>query len=102
MALSFFWSWLRRRRMAGLEPLHFIVYTRRGCHLCEDACQCLTRAQRRYRFTLTAVDIDGDAELAGRYGDQVPVVTVNGKLRFRGYVNEVLLERLLKAETGQG
>jgi glutaredoxin len=98
MAFSFLWSWWRGRLVPGLEHLHIIVYTRRACHLCDDAWQRLERAQSRYRFTLTAVDVDGDAELAARYGEQVPVVTINGKVRFRGTVNEVLLERLLKAE----
>jgi glutaredoxin len=98
MAFSFLWSWWRGRPIAGHQHLHFIVYTRRGCHLCEDAWRCLERAQRRYRFTLTAVDIDHDPELAARYGEHVPVVTVNGKVRFRGAVNEVLLQRLLRAE----
>jgi hypothetical protein len=41
------------------------------------------------------VDVEGDPELAARYGDSVPVVTVNGKVRFRGRVNDVLLRRLL-------
>jgi glutaredoxin len=98
MAYSFLWSWLSGRPIAELEHLHFVVYTRRGCHLCEDAWQRLKRTQRRYRFKLSTVDIDADPELAARYGEQVPVVTVNGKERFRGVVNAVLLERLLRAE----
>jgi hypothetical protein len=98
MAFSFLWSWWRGRSVPCLEHLHIIVYTRCGCHLCDVAWQSLERAQSRYRFKLTAVDVDGDAELAARYGEQVPVVTVNGKLRFRGTVNAVLLERLLRAE----
>jgi hypothetical protein len=46
---------------------------------------------------LDVVDVDSDAELAARYGDQVPVVVVNGKVRFRGAVNPVLLARLFRA-----
>jgi hypothetical protein len=44
------------------------------------------------------VDIDTDPDLVARYGTEVPVVTVNGKVRFRGEVNRVLLERLLEGE----
>ena len=40
----------------------------------------------------------GDAELRALHGDWVPVVTVDGKVRFRGGVNPRLLERLLRAE----
>jgi hypothetical protein len=48
---------------------------------------------------LTAVDVDNDPELAERYGLEVPVVRVNGEVRFRGRVNAVLLRRILKAES---
>ena len=55
-------------------------------------------AQRRHGFILEAVDVDTQLELAVRYGDLVPVVTANGKVRFRGAVNPILLDRLLHAE----
>jgi hypothetical protein len=58
----------------------------------------LRKLQRVYGFAMTVVDVDTDPQLAARYGNQVPVVTVNGKVRFRGGVNEVLLTRLLRAE----
>jgi len=58
----------------------------------------LQSAQKQFGFALEAVDVDRDPELAGRHGDWVPVVTVNGELRFRGGVNRVLLRRLLRAE----
>ena len=73
------------------------MYTREGCHLCQDAWQLLSAAQKRHGFTLEAVDVDGDPELVALYGEWVPVVTVNGEVRFRGGVNKVLLDRLLEA-----
>jgi glutaredoxin len=95
------WSrllWWRSGRKRPLGHLGVVMYTRRGCHLCEVAWQHLEAAQRRYGFTLTARDVDGDAHLVAEYGNCVPVVTVNGKARFRGVVNPILLERLLRAE----
>ena len=50
-----------------------------------------------YRFGLEKRDVDSEPELKTRHGDFVPVVTVNGKVRFRGRVNPVLLERLFRA-----
>ena len=88
-------SWWRRPR---LGHLHVVVYTRRGCHLCDVAWRQLRRAQRRHGFRLEAVDVDTDPELAARHGTSVPVVTVNGRVRFRGAVNPVLLARLLRGE----
>jgi glutaredoxin len=92
-------SWWRGRRR-GWERLSVVMYTRRGCHLCEAAWERLDEARRRYGFALTARDVDADPRLVAEHGDCVPVVTVNGKVRFRGAVNPVLLERLLRAEGG--
>lgn len=68
-----------------------ILYTRQGCHLCNDAFALLTR----HGLTPRCVDIDQVAELKDRYNLCVPVVVIDGKERFRGRVNEVLLSRLL-------
>jgi glutaredoxin len=81
-----------------LAQLRCVVYTRQGCHLCTDAWNLLHARQQRYRFTLETVDVDTDPDLRARYGDWVPVVAVNGKVRFKGCVNPVLLQRLLDAE----
>ena len=75
-----------------------VLYTRRGCHLCEGAWESLQEARRRYQFPLAVVDVDSDPVLAAQHGNWVPVVTVDGKVRFRGAVNRLLLIRLLEAE----
>lgn len=67
-----------------------ILYTRQGCHLCDDAFEIL----QRNGMTPTLVDIDSDPDLAERYNTVVPVVEIDGVERFRGRVNEVLLRRL--------
>ena len=95
-------SSLFKRRPPQLDRLVFHVYTRRGCPLCDDAWRLLEETQRRYDFTLMATDVDTDPQLAKQYGESVPVVTVNGKVRFRGTVNRALLARLLNAEARKG
>lgn len=70
-----------------------VLYTRHGCHLCDDAAELL----RRHGLEPMAVDIDADPALRERYTTCVPVVVIDGKERFRGRVNEVLLKRLLNA-----
>lgn len=74
------------------------MYTRAGCHLCDDAWKLLEESRQRYAFPLEAVDIDGSPDLARKFGEQVPVVEIDGKVRFWGRINPVLLERLLRAE----
>jgi len=95
---AWLFSWWRRVR---LEHLDVVLYTRQGCHLCEDAWGLLQAEQRRHRFTLSTVDIDNDPELVKLHGECVPVVAVNGRVRFRGRINEVLWRRLLRAEAAQ-
>ena len=67
------------------------IYTRAGCHLCDEARALLAR----YGLPLELVDIDQDEALRARFTDCVPVVFLDGKERFRGRVNEVLLKRIL-------
>jgi glutaredoxin len=70
-----------------------VLYTRQGCHLCEDALQML----RRHGLRPEMVDIDEHPELRQRYDVCVPVVVIDGRERFRGRVDERLLRRLLNA-----
>lgn len=69
-----------------------IVYTRQGCHLCDEALDLL----RHHGLTPELVDIDTDPELRARYDACVPVVVMDGRERFRGRVDERLLVRLLR------
>jgi glutaredoxin len=93
------WNCLKfwRPQQEKCKEWNVVMYTRQGCHLCEQAWQQLEQAQKRYHFALSQVDVDEDAQLAREYGECVPVVVVNGRVRFRGIVNPVLLRRLLEA-----
>jgi glutaredoxin len=79
--------------------LTFTVYSRAQCCCCHKAIDLLKEYQRRYGFQISEVDIDADPDLMAKYNTEVPVVAVDGKVRFRGVVNEALLERLLIAES---
>jgi hypothetical protein len=91
------WDWRRRDdRRPKVTSCHVRLYARRGCHLCQVAWQLLLDRQVRYGYTLDSEDVDTDPALLQRYGDWVPVVTINGKLRFRGGVSPLLFDRLFK------
>ena len=81
------------------EHLMMTVYSRALCCCCHNALDVLRDAQRRFGFAIEEVDIDRDPELVSKFNTEVPVVAVNGKIRFRGVVNPALLERLLLAES---
>jgi len=71
--------------------MNVVLYTRRGCHLCDEAKARL----KAYGLTPSKVDIDADPALQARFNECVPVVEIDGKIRFRGRVDPVLLRRLL-------
>lgn len=75
-----------------------ILYSRAGCHLCDDAAVLLARHGLRFE----RVDIDQDPQLQARYDQCVPVVLIDGRERFRGRVDELLLRRLLAARAASG
>jgi glutaredoxin len=74
-----------------MNNLNVILYARQDCPFCERARLVL----QRHGISPEIVDIDQDQELAQRYTECVPVVVIDGKERFRGRINEVLLRRLL-------
>jgi glutaredoxin len=91
--------WVRRRGASSASHLTFTVYTRAQCCCCHKALDLLEEHRARYGYTVETVDVDGDPALAEAYGQMVPVVAVDGKVRFKGLVNPALLQRLLEAES---
>jgi glutaredoxin len=78
---------------SSARAMHVVLYTRQGCCLCDDAWELL----RRHGLAPKLVDIDADPELRTQFDHCVPVVEIDGKIRFRGRVNEVLLQRMVDA-----
>ena len=55
------------------------LYSRSNCHLCDVAMESLTNLQSELEFEIEKLLIDGDSELETKYGEQVPVILINGK-----------------------
>jgi glutaredoxin len=65
-----------------------VVYSRPGCHLCEEAMQAIVALHRDgYRFELLEVDIESDELLLRRHLERIPVVEVDGEA-----VSELVLD----------
>ncbi len=75
------------------SEIDVVLYTRHGCHLCDQAHQLLVQ----HGLIVKAVDIDQDPSLVDRYNECVPVVLIDGRERFRGRINQLLLQRLITA-----
>ena len=74
-----------------------IIYTRDECHLCDQAKDVLW-AHRAWLPAIEEMDITGDSVLMEKFSEQIPVVEIDGQVRFRGQVNEILLRRLIEAQ----
>jgi len=55
------------------------VYTRKGCHLCDMAIETLESLQPELQFDIEKRFIDGDPTLEEKYGEQVPVIHIDGQ-----------------------
>jgi len=69
-------------------PRSVVVYSRRGCHLCEVVKESLARLSHRGGFTWHEVDVDADAELRRQFNDEVPVVFIDGHKAFKYHMDE--------------
>ncbi len=66
-----------------------IVYSRPGCHLCEEAMTAIARLHEEgYRFVLHEVDIESDELLLRRHLEKIPVVEIDGAV-----VSELVLDQ---------
>ena len=55
------------------------VYSRHGCHLCENAVNTLEGLREELAFEIEIIYIDGNSELEKLYGEQVPVIHIDGE-----------------------
>jgi hypothetical protein len=74
-----------------------VLYSSPECHLCEVAKQKLERVRRVVPFELQEVDVRRDPALLARYGERIPVVTIDGRERLVSKVTEFRLLRALIA-----
>jgi glutaredoxin len=65
-----------------------VVYSRKGCHLCEIVKESLAKLEKHNPFTWQEVDVDGDTELHRKFTDEVPVVFIDGRKAFKYHMNE--------------
>jgi len=72
------------------------IYSRPGCHLCDEAKEVVDRVGRRVPFNVSVINIDDDPEMQKLYGEQIPVVFINGNKAFKYHVDEAELEKKAK------
>ncbi|ABF45031.1 glutaredoxin 2 [Deinococcus geothermalis DSM 11300] len=77
------------------------LYTRAGCHLCEQAQANLQALEYRYE----PLDVDRVPALQARYGDDVPVLALGERVLLKGVLSRGRLSalklQLLREQAGQ-
>jgi glutaredoxin len=74
-----------------------IIYSRKGCHLCEIVKESLVKLHKRGGFSWREIDVDSNAETRRLYNDEVPVVFINGHKAFKYHMDEQEFLRKLSA-----
>ena len=76
------------------------IYSRPGCHLCEDMKTVVQTVGRSIPISLEEIDISTDPALEARYGLEIPVLMMDGKKAAKYRITEGDLRRLLAGRAG--
>jgi hypothetical protein len=71
------------------------LYSRPGCHLCDDAREVVARVCADLGETFEELFIDDDEDLRRRYADEIPVTLVDGRQHDFWRVDETRLRAAL-------
>lgn len=71
------------------------LYSRPGCHLCEDVKAVVANVARTRAIELCEIDISGDPDLERQYGHDIPVVAIDGRVVARHRITEAELAELV-------
>jgi glutaredoxin len=87
-------------RLKASGPRDVTLYTRPGCHLCEEAKLAIAPLLREFGVTLREVDIDNDPALRQHYGLEVPVIFIGARKAAKHRVDLAQFRRQLREGVG--
>jgi glutaredoxin len=76
------------------------IYSRPGCHLCDEMKALIARVGLDTPIALTEIDISAVAALEDAYGLEIPVLFVEGKKAAKYRIGEDELRRVLRGRAG--
>ena len=83
-------------RLAHSGPRDVTLYSRPGCHLCEEAKAAIAPLLRELCATLREVNVDDDPALKERYGLDVPVIFIGARKAAKHRINLGQFRRRLR------
>ncbi len=78
-----------------MTAVKLMLYTRTGCHLCEDMEQALPELAAELGFTVETVVIDNNNELEQAYGTKVPVLTIGSEIVCEYFIDKIALSNVV-------
>ena len=60
------------------SKVQVIIYSKPGCHLCEEAKESIRAGECGEHFQLTEINIETDPELMAKYRYDIPVISIDG------------------------
>src|SRR5256712_11712352 len=87
-------------RLAASAARDVTLYTRPGCHLCDEAKSAIAPLLREFGATLREVNVDADPVLKERYGWDVPVIFIGSKIAAKHRVDLEQFRRQLQDAGG--
>ncbi len=71
-----------------MRKARVIVYSRPGCHLCDEAKAAIEKSNCSDHYTLEEVNIECDNGLLKKYQYDIPVITIDGVEAFKHRVDQ--------------
>jgi len=87
-------------RLALAGPLDLTLYTRAGCHLCEEMKAALAPLAREFGARIVEVDVDQADELRALYGNDVPVLFLGSRKAAKHRLDTRQMRRQLETARG--
>jgi len=83
-------------RLQLAAPRDVTIYSRPGCHLCEEAKAQIAPLLKEFGARLTEINIDEDPELRARYDYDVPVIFLGARKAAKHRVDPAQFRRQLR------
>lgn len=78
--------------------LELALYTRKDCHLCEEMKETIRQVAKQIPFELKEIDVSESAGLEKEFGQEIPVLLINGRKAFKYRATARELAAKLKRE----
>jgi glutaredoxin len=85
------------QRLAQADKLEVTLYSRPGCHLCDEARAVIAPLLQEFSAYLREINIDEDAALAARFACDIPVLFIGARKVAKHRVDLEQFRRQLQA-----